>query len=196
VTNVEVWGTRDEGRTWVLLGSDEDRASPTAVSVDRAGVYGFTVVVDTAAAPARRPHPGDAPEIRVGVDLSIPTVRLTTAEPDADSTPCRLKINWEAKDDNLGPQSVSLSYAGSPAGPWLPLATGVPNDGGFVCSFDPQGPDNAFLRIEVRDEAGNLGTFTTTAPIPIEKKPVTFHFAGAQNTEGKKAGPKWFHVLR
>jgi hypothetical protein len=196
VTNVEVWGTRDDGRSWVLLGADDDRASPTAVSVDKAGVYGFTIVVDSAAAPARRPQSGDKPEIRVGVDLSIPTVRLTTAEPDADNTPCRLKINWEAKDDNLGAQAVSLAYAGSPAGPWLPLAAGVPNDGGFTCNFDPQGPDNAYLRIEVRDEAGNLGTFTTSAPIPIEKRPVTFHFAGAQSGDAKKPGPKWYHVLR
>ena len=72
----------------------------------------------------------------------------------------------------------------------------MPNDGGTLCNFDPQGPDNAYLRIEVRDDAGNLGTFTTSAPIPVEKRPITFHLAGAQSAEGKKPGPKWYHVLR
>ena len=38
--------------------------------------------------------------------------------------------------------------------------------------------------------------FTTSAPIPVEKRPVTFQFAGAQSVEGKKPGPKWYHVLR
>ncbi len=195
-TKVEVWGTRDDGRTWVPLGVDEDRRSPTAVTVDEEGLYGFAIVVETAAGPATAPRGGDAPEIRVGVDLTVPRVRLTTAEPDDENRPCTLKIRWEAHDPNLGPQAVSLSYAATPQGPWIPLAVGVANTGSAACRFDPLGPDFAYLKLDVRDEAGNVGTFTTTASIPIDKRPAPPQVAQLQRADGKKSGPRWYHVLR
>lgn len=197
VTKVEVWGTRDDGRHWVLLGVDDDRQSPTSVSVDGEGLYGFAVTVHTATVPGTPPKAGDAPEIRVGVDLTLPRVRLTTAEPDAEGRACALKINWEANDAHLGTDAVSLSYAASPQGPWLPLASQTANTGHAVCHFDPQGPDQAFLKLEVRDQAGNVGRFTTTAPIPIDKRPAPFRMVGTQSDNGKqRPAPKWFHVLR
>jgi hypothetical protein len=197
VAKVEIWGTRDDGRSWVLLGLDDDRRTPCSVNVDAEGLYGFAVVVEAAGGlKGNAPKPGDVPEIRVGVDLTQPLVRLTTAEPDEMASPCRLKINWEAQDKNLGPQAVTLSYAASAQGPWMPLAQGIPSSGGHICDFDPQGPDMAYLKIEVRDEAGNVGTFATTTPIPIEKRQVQFSFAGASKPDGTPPKPKWFHVLR
>ncbi|MGC3971056.1 MAG: hypothetical protein QM775_28080 [Pirellulales bacterium] len=197
VTKVEVWGTRDDGRSWVMLGLDEDRRTPCSVNVDAEGMYGFAIIVESAGGlKGVVPQAGQAPEIRVGVDLTQPLVRLTTAEPDEKNSPCRLKINWEAQDANLGAQAVTLSYSANPQGPWIPLAQGVAPAGGHVCDFDPQGPDYAFLKIDVRDEAGNVGSFATTTAIPIEKRQVQFSFAGASKPEETPAKPKWFHVLR
>lgn len=197
VTKVEVWGTRDDGRSWVLLGTDDDRQTPCSVNVDSAGQYGFVIIVEAAGGlKGTPPQPGDAPEIRVGVDLSAPLVRLTTAEPDEKNTPCRLKINWDVQEEHLGPQAVTLSYAAGPQGPWLPLASGIPSSGSHICDFSPHGPDLAYLKIDVRDEAGNVGTFSTTTPIPIEKQRVQISFAGAVKDEVSTTKPKWFHVLR
>lgn len=197
IEKVELWGTRDDGRSWVRLGVDEDRRSPCKVNVEREGDYGFAVVVTAAGGAAgRTPLDGEPPEIRVGVDLTPPQVRLTTAEPDPEGRPGLLKINWQASDEHLGPRAVSLAYSSSPRGPWLPLALGVPNDGGHVCRFDQQAPDSVYLRIEVRDEAGNLGAFSTKTSIPVEKRQVNMRFAGAEPSEKPKNGPKWFHVLR
>ena len=196
VTKVEIWGTRDEGRTWVLLGLDEDRRSPCAVNVDTAGMYGFAVVVEAGdGLKGRVPQSGDAPEIRVGVDLTVPRVRLTTAEPDPQGRPCRMRINWDALDENLGPQAVTISWSGSPQGPWTPAAQGIASSGGHECEFDPQGPDYVYLKIDVRDEAGNVGSQTTKTAIPVEKRQVQFTFAG-NNTGAASARPKWFHVLQ
>jgi hypothetical protein len=197
IEKVELWGTRDDGVTWVRLGTDADRKSPCTVNVEREGRYGFIIVADAAGGVSGRvPRAGDSPEIRVVVDLAAPKVRLTTAEPDPAGGPGSLKINWLASDQHLGPKSVSLAYSASAHGPWLPLAIGVPNDGGRVCRFDLQSPDKVFLRIEVRDEAGNLGAFSTTTSIPIEKRQVNFRTAGGGNEPRTNAAPKWFHVLR
>lgn len=197
ISKVEIWGTRDDGRTWVQLGLDDDRQSPCVVNVDREGMYGFSIVVDSGdGRSGAAPRAGTQPEIRVGVDLKAPQVRLTTAEPDPEGRAAALKINWQASDEHLGSQAVSLAYSQSPQGPWLPLAVGVANDGGRVCRFDPQGPDAVYLRIEVRDEAGNLGAFSTTAPIPVEKRQIQMHFAGATRDGEAAKAPKWFHVLR
>jgi hypothetical protein len=197
VEQVELWGTRDDGRTWVRLGLDADRRSPCTVNVESEGQYGFAIVVSAAGGVSgRAPRAGETPEIRVAVDLTRPQVRLTTAEPDPAGTPGVMKINWDASDANLGSQAISLAYAASPRGPWLPLALGVPNEGGRLCRFEQQSPDNVYLRIEVRDEAGNLGSHSTTTPIPIEKRQVAARLPGAEGDEKAKPGSKWFHVLR
>jgi hypothetical protein len=197
ISKVEVWGTRDKGRNWILLGPDEDRRSPCAVNVEREGMYGFAVVVTGQdGVQGRVPQPGDVPEINVGVDLSIPRVRLTTAEPPADGRPCAMKIKWDATDDHLGKQAVTLSYAASREGPWKPLAVGIESTGAHLCEFDPQGPDFAYLKLEVRDDAGNVGSQITTTPIQIEKRRTQISFAGAVKADGQPKAPKWFHVLQ
>lgn len=197
VAKVDIWGTRDGGRNWILLGPDEDRRSPCAVNVEREGVYGFAVVVTAAdGVPVRIPQSGDVPQINVTVDTSVPRVRLTTAEPPTDGRPCAMTIKWNAADDHLGKQAVTLSYAAAPQGPWKPLAVGIESTGSHVCEFDPTGPDNAYLKLEVRDDAGNVGTHTTTNPIPIEKRRMQVSFTGATKPEGKPTGPKWYHILQ
>lgn len=197
IEKVELYGTRDDGINWIKLGVDADRRSPCTVNVEHEGRYGFAIVVEAAGgASGRAPREGETPEIRVIVDLTTPKARLTTAEPDPTGVAGSLKINWQASDQYLGPKAVSLAYSSSAHGPWLPLALGVPNDGGRLCSFDQQAPDNVYLRLEVRDEAGNLGAFSTTTPIPIEKRQVNFRAAGQGQQPRTTAAPKWFHVLR
>jgi hypothetical protein len=197
VAKVDIWGTRDGGRNWILLGPDDDRRSPCAVNVEREGVYGFAVVVTAAdGVPVRIPQPGDVPQINVTVDTSVPRVRFTTAEPPTDGRPCAMTIKWNAADDHLGKQAVTLSYAAAPQGPWKPLAVGIESSGAHVCEFDPAGPDNAYLKIEVRDDAGNVGSHTTTMPIPVEKRRMQVSFTGATKPDGKPSAPKWYHILQ
>jgi len=40
---VELWGTRDGGRTWSCFGTDTDQRSPVLVTVTEEGIYGFRI---------------------------------------------------------------------------------------------------------------------------------------------------------
>ncbi len=45
IARVELWGTRDGGRSWSSYGIDNDNRSPIRANVDGEGLYGFRIVV-------------------------------------------------------------------------------------------------------------------------------------------------------
>ena len=47
VGKVELWGTRDAGRTWSIFGIDPDNRSPLPVNLEAEGIYGFRIVVQS-----------------------------------------------------------------------------------------------------------------------------------------------------
>ena len=49
IGRVELWGTRDAGKTWRRFAVDNNNRSPLLVSVDEEGIYGFRVVVTNGA---------------------------------------------------------------------------------------------------------------------------------------------------
>ena len=59
------------------------------------------------------------------------------------------------------PRPISLSFSASAGGPWTPIASGLENTGSYRWRLDSRVPDPIYLRLEVRDEAGNVGTFET-----------------------------------
>jgi hypothetical protein len=71
--------------------------------------------------------------------------------------------------DNLtfaGP--ISIVFSDNPDGPYTTLAAGLPNTGQYFWTVDPRTPRQLYLRIEVRDEAGNLAIDQTLEPIGLE----------------------------
>jgi hypothetical protein len=56
----------------------------------------------------------------------------------------------------------------SPDGPFTPIAAGLPNTGQYLWEFDPRSPRQIYLRLEVRDEAGNLTIDQLVEPIQVE----------------------------
>ncbi|MCA9268596.1 MAG: hypothetical protein KDA41_09005, partial [Planctomycetales bacterium] len=76
ISKVELFMTRDAGRTWQPLGEDPDRKSPFHVSVPGEGVYGFRIAVAGRNGLASRPpKTGDRPELWVRVDAGEPLFR-------------------------------------------------------------------------------------------------------------------------
>ena len=171
VSKVELWGTRDAGTTWRSYGVDPDNTSPLEVAVDGEGTYGFRILVDSAgAAAARPPQPGSAPEVWVRVDLRPPQAFILGAQPPDARSPDHLILQWQANDDNLQPRPVGLYFSSSPNGPWTPIATGVSNSGHYRWRLERHVPTEIYIRLEVRDTAGNVTTVSTPDPVRLARQ--------------------------
>jgi hypothetical protein len=169
VQAVELWGTNDGGRTWTKWGTDPDKASPFDVEVSREATYGFRIVVAGKNGLATStPQSGDAADIWVNVDLTRPTAKLTGAVYGQGAAAGKLDIRWQADDANLGGRPVTLAIGDRPDGRFMPIATGLPNTGEYFWEYDPRSPRQIYLRLEVRDDAGNVAIDQLTEPIKVE----------------------------
>lgn len=169
VADVELWGTNDGGRTWLKWGSDPDRASPFDVEVSSEAQYGFRVViVGRNGLTSNAPSPGDAADIWVAIDLTKPQARFTQAAYGAGENAGKLDIRWEATDSNLSSRPITILMGDRPEGPFATLAAGLPNSGQYLWEFDPRSPRSIYLRLEVRDDAGNVTVDQLRDPIQVE----------------------------
>jgi hypothetical protein len=140
--------------------------SPFLVDVDSEGIYGFRVVlVSRNGLASQTPRSGDLADLWVGIDTTEPTAEITSAAYGKDEHAGHLNIQWAATDDHLGPRPVTLVFSESEDGPWTPIASGLPNSGQYFWRVDSGVPDKFYLRLEVRDEAGNLGADQLKQPI-------------------------------
>jgi hypothetical protein len=169
IEKVELWGTRDGGRSWTSWGIDADRQSPLLVEIDGEGMYGFRIVVDLAGGLAgAAPRSGDPPDVWIAVDATPPAARIESAAFGAGAAAGQLDIRWTASDPYLDPRGVTLLASEAPSGPWRPIAENVPNTGRHLWRIDGRPPRQVYLRLEVRDQAGNVGTHQLAEPVDLE----------------------------
>jgi hypothetical protein len=170
VAKVELWATSDGGKTWKSYGADPDSTSPYVVQVEGEGTFGFRMVIEaTTGLRSPQPQPGDLPEIWIGVDVTRPTARITAAVPGTGEHAGELIIEWTADDPALAARPISLSFADRLEGPWTTLASGVPNQGSYAWRLDNRAPERLYLKLDVRDEAGNVGTFVTPEAVSLTR---------------------------
>jgi hypothetical protein len=168
VGRVELWGTRDGGRTWSDYAVDTDNTSPMSVTVGGEGIYGFCILVQSGSGfGGRPPAEGDMPDIWIGVDLTRPTCKIIATEASPDGA--ELIVRWEAADDALDPRPVTLLFSESQNGPWTPIVSGLENTGSYGWRLDGRVPERILLRLEVRDEAGNVATFDTPNAVALDR---------------------------
>lgn len=169
VAEVELWGTSDGGKTWAKWGADIDRTSPMEVEVSREAAYGFRiVVVGKNGLVGNRPASGDEADIWIEIDATAPTVRITSAAYGTGEHAGELDIRWEAGDQHLGPRPVTLSFSDRADGRFTTIAAGLPNTGQYFWKFDPRSPRQFYLKLEVRDDAGNVAADQLADPIKVE----------------------------
>ena len=168
---VELWGTRDEGRTWRSYGVDKDGQSPILATVEAEGTYGFRITVSSGRdSIGQPPQPGDLPDMLITVDLTDPVARILSAEQATHNPDGQITVRWHAADVSLAQHPISLYYAAERGGPWNPVAQNLENDGQFEWLAHRNLPEGIYLRIEVRDEAGNVAISETTEPIVLTNR--------------------------
>ncbi|MGI8979523.1 MAG: hypothetical protein ACR2FY_09880 [Pirellulaceae bacterium] len=169
IAEVELWGTGDGGKTWARWGTDPDHTSPMEVEVSREAGYGFRVViVGKNGLVGNRPNGGDEADIWIEIDATRPGARITTAAYGTGEHAGELDIRWDAQDEHLGPRPVTLSFSDRADGHYTPIAAGLPNTGQYFWRFDPRSPRQIYLKLEVRDEAGNIAADQLADPINVE----------------------------
>ena len=166
ISTVELWATRDGGRIWRRLGIDEDRRSPYTVELEEEGIYGFRIVVQSGNGLASdTPTSGDPAEVWIGLDQTAPECEITSARYGRGQRVGTLSIFWEANDVALGPRPITLLFSDKPDGPWTTFAAGLPNNGRYDWRVDSRIPAQIYLRMEARDEAGNVAVHQIDRPI-------------------------------
>ena len=155
VARVELWGTKDGGRTWALFGDDPDRESPVPAEVKFDGIYGFKIVVHAGSGKSSPlPQPGDTPEVWVGVDLTMPTGEILAAEPGEND----INIRWTTSDAYPHAKPVTLSYSAAINGPWTQITSDQPAQGAYTWKPNREVPEAVFIQMQAVDEAGNVMT--------------------------------------
>jgi hypothetical protein len=190
VSKVELWGTRDGGKSWHSFARDDDHRSPLVVTVDEEGIYGFRVVVDIAGSAATAPpSAGDEPELWVSVDLCRPVVELTAIERGDGNLADHLIFRWNVADDNLEPRPIALFYSSRPTGPWSAIATSLEDTGEYAWRVERYVPARFYVRVEARDTAGNLAAFQTREPVEFVPFDAGGHLRSAEPVGPTATGP-------
>jgi hypothetical protein len=170
--SVEVWITRDGGATWMSYAEEEAPSQITnggkyqrTLKLPEDGVYGISLVVKSKAGLGRpAPRAGDIPELLVELDTLPPEGTLLPPVPDQKNRNT-LILSWTAKDRNLGPTPITLEWAETAAGPWQLIAANLQNNPGrFPWALPASMPSHVYLKMTIRDAAGNTGVAVTDRP--------------------------------
>ena len=190
ISRLDLWVTRDDGRTWLKWSQHDGKGSSVRVNLNvpanpqPEGTYGFRVVpVSGAGLSEREPVAGDAPDLRVVVDVTPPTLELfpPTGDPTRTDT---LVIQWKATDKNLGDEPILIEWSDKPTGPWQPASAAhevmqagagnapqprrVANTGSFPWRVPAGVAPRVYLKVTARDAAGNVREVITRDPILVD----------------------------
>ncbi len=179
---VDVYVTMNEGSTWEKVPGELPVSLPGApdvrgairgnvtVAMSKEGVtYGFYLVVKSRAGLGKQPpRAGDPPQVRIELDATQPEARLFAPQPAVDRNDSLL-LTWKADDRNLAANPVCLEWAASSNGPWSFIGESqLPNVGKYLWTVPMNAPAQVFLRLTVRDTAGNVAIAQTPQPVLID----------------------------
>lgn len=203
VGSVEVYETTDEGKNWtrvaplgVVLPPTMVGGPPQVGSVELAApregvVHGYIIVVKNKLGGGQGPpKPGTRPQARAETDRTAPEALLYRLRPDpADRG--RMLLRWKASDRNLGANPITLEWAAKPDGPWTFIGgPKLPNTGRYAWTVSTSVPAQVYLKMTVRDRAGNASIARTAAPIAVDLSMPRVGKVRAVASERVRPGPK------
>jgi hypothetical protein len=184
---VDLFITTDNGRKWYRYGTNPNNKSPFPVSVPSDGVYGFELRVKNGAGVGDDPpRPGDKPSIVVVVDKTPPVAQLQPPQIGRGKSRNKVLLRWMAEDPQLGPTPILLEYAVEKSGPWQKIGDWQANSGRYIWSIESGMPGKVFVRLTVKDRAGNVAHVTAPDQLVIDFTRPTAHII---DVEAKSASP-------
>jgi RNA polymerase sigma factor (sigma-70 family) len=150
--------SRDQGRTWEQADKRPSTERAFHFRARRDGTYWFLVQeVDEQGRCKPTDLKGVEPAIRACVDTTPPIAEFQTK--------CEQKtvdLTWTSEDANLEDMPIQFEWSGQKDGPWIPIVHGLlPNTGHFEWHLPDKMPRELYVRIHVRDKAGNDGYAVT-----------------------------------
>lgn len=193
---VELWVTRDGGRSWHRQTEDPDRASPIDVDLAGEGTFGISLVARSAAGLGDQPpSDGEPPRSWVEVDTTPPTVQLDPVQVGSGVNSGKVAITWRATDLHMTPRSVSLFWRpDEPGASWQPLVEGQENSGQYIWTVPPNVPTRFHIRVEAADSVGHRGYAETTdsRPVMVDRSRPRSRIIGLDtNARGATASSDW-----
>jgi hypothetical protein len=166
---VELWITKDGGRTWIRRADDPDRVSPVEVDLGGEGTYGLYLVARSASGLGDQPPaPGDPPQSWVEVDSTAPVVQLLPPQVGTGVNSGKVAIAWQANDLHIPSKSVSISWRpDQPGAEWQTIADAQENIGQYIWTVPPTAPQRLHLKVEATDSVGHRGSADTTDMGPV-----------------------------
>ncbi len=181
VSSVILYITQNQGVKWYRYGEDTDKVSPFHVTVPHDGIYGFTLRVRSGAGLSHDPpQPGDKAEIVVNVDQSVPVAKFLPAYQGRENTTNKILVRWQASDNQLTEKPVSISYSENQDGPWINVSGWVANSGQYVWEIEETVPARIYLKMTVRDEAGNEAVVKTPNSVVVDMSKPTARIVDVQ----------------
>ncbi|HVS40322.1 MAG TPA: hypothetical protein VMS17_32495 [Gemmataceae bacterium] len=172
VKAVEVWYTQDGGRSWQKKEQDAQPDPPYIVSVEKEGLYGITLIARSGVGLALPPpKAGDPPQVWVQVDVTKPKVNLVGVEVGRGPDTGYITVRWNARDEHMAANPITISYADASAGenaPWQVMVANTANSGQYVWRMPEGLPPQILVRVEAIDQAGNIGQDQTVKPISTD----------------------------
>lgn len=172
VGHLELWVTKNDGATWeVHDGKFQEKIGNGVhvkmVTLPADGVYGFAMSVTSRAGLGKNaPKANEVPQLRVEVDTEAPKVQLLEPMPHPSQSGALL-LKWTASDKNLGDKPITLEWTEKPDGPWNTIAE-IANTGQHAWRVPANLPPEVFLRIRVRDMAGNEAIAVTPKAVLVD----------------------------
>lgn len=169
VGKMEIFATSDRGQSWKKVAEENQGKNPVQVNLPGEGTFGLKAVVSNGRGfGAQPPQAADPADWWVEVDTTKPKATITGIRPGGANEAGSVHIFWQAEDKNLNQDSVELYYAPSREGPWSPIGKNLKNNGQHRWQPPVEVGAHVFIRLLVRDTAGNIGLSETTQPVPLD----------------------------
>ena len=182
---IELFITTDGGRKWYRYGTNPTNKSPFPVNVPADGTYGFELRVKNGAGIGDDPpHPGDKPSIVVMVDKTPPTAQLLAPQIGRGKSHNKVLLRWVAEDAHFGPTPALLEYAVEKNGPWTKIGDWQANSGHYIWPIESGMPGKVYVRLTVKDRAGNTAQITAPDVLVIDFTRPTAHIIDVEAKSG------------